>query len=181
LFSLAGPSNQILSAAVAPSVFALQLHVNTNNNVLTRRATFQLRQGATLLVPGNGATCQYDGLVALLVAFRLSRLLPFCFFCHSLFFSFLFSFLFFISCLLPCGSLTSRYWSGLYEPDAFRDPQATFAQKSGPWIEIYNNDTAPVDLKGWSLSDDVNFPQKYVCVREGIVVFVMGYDYCDGL
>jgi autotransporter-associated beta strand protein len=83
-----------------------------------------------------------------------------------------------------------RFFVGTREPQAPAtdedddiDIEEDTPDSEGDWIELYNDGTAPVNLTGWSLTDDANKPRKWyfpanssIPAKGYLVVMATGFD-----
>jgi len=68
-----------------------------------------------------------------------------------------------------------RYFIGTEEPGAVEDnSEAAVEPTFVDWIELYNDAAVPIDLTGWSLSDDGDDPRKWI-FPEGTQIEAEGY------
>ena len=75
--------------------------------------------------------------------------------------------------LIPSGS-TIRFLPGLLEPSSDLSEPADLAAGTSDWIELHNTGASPVDLAGWSLSDDPALPAKWQ-FPAGTIIEAGGY------
>jgi hypothetical protein len=79
-----------------------------------------------------------------------------------------------------------RWFAGTTEPSGgFRDPailrSAEAIGEFHDWIELHNRGDRDVDLQGWSLSDDVATPRKWIFPRQRLEPGAYLVVFCSGL